>query len=81
MVKTLLSFRILKMFIFFLFVISSNVSIAQNTGTFRGFVKDSSNGEALAFANILIKELDRGTTSDFRGYFIIPKVPLGIDIL
>lgn len=77
MVKTLLSFRILKMFIFFLFVILSNVLIAQNTGTFRGFVKDSSNGEALAFANILIKELDRGTTSDFRGYFIIPKVPSG----
>ena len=65
------------MVLFLVLLIFSTISFAQNTGTFRGFVKDSSNGEALAFANILIKELDRGTTSDFRGYFIIPKIPSG----
>ncbi|MBA4407140.1 hypothetical protein C0389_07695 [bacterium] len=44
---------------------------AQDKGTLRGFVADSLTGEPLPYANIFIKELNRGANTDFRGYFII----------
>ncbi len=44
-------------------------------GTLRGLVVDSTNGEALAFGNVLIKELNSGASTDSRGYFRIPSIP------
>ena len=44
---------------------------AQYKGTLRGFVADSLSGEQLPYANVFIKELNRGAITDFRGYFII----------
>jgi hypothetical protein len=35
---------------------------AQQTGILRGFVADSLSGEVLPYANVFIKELNRGTT-------------------
>ncbi|MGE5806230.1 MAG: TonB-dependent receptor [Ignavibacteria bacterium] len=49
----------------------------QNTGILRGFLSDSLSGEALPFGNIQIKELNEGTFSDNRGYFLFPSVPAG----
>lgn len=56
----------------FIFFSNSN---AQPTGLLRGFVADSSNGEALPYSNVYIKELNRGTTTDYRGYFIMASLP------
>jgi len=50
-------------------------SRAQDKGTLRGFIADSLSGEALPYANVYIKELNRGANTDFRGYFIIASLP------
>ncbi|OGU57345.1 MAG: hypothetical protein A2V66_03120 [Ignavibacteria bacterium RBG_13_36_8] len=51
------------------------VLIAQNNGTLRGVVVDSTSGEALAYGNVLVKELTVGASTDSRGYFLIRAVP------
>ncbi|MEW6506858.1 MAG: TonB-dependent receptor [Bacteroidota bacterium] len=50
-------------------------SYAQENGTLRGLVTDSTTSEALAYCNVLIKELQIGASTDSRGYFIIPSIP------
>ncbi|MBI5731726.1 MAG: carboxypeptidase-like regulatory domain-containing protein [Ignavibacteriales bacterium] len=55
-------------------ILFSNLT-AQDNGTLRGFVADSLSGEALPYANVYIKELNRGANTDFRGYFIIASLP------
>ncbi|MGK9477128.1 TonB-dependent receptor [Melioribacter sp. OK-6-Me] len=55
-------------------IIYSNIA-AQNTGTLRGLVTDSTTSEALAYCNVFLKELGIGTASDSRGYFLIPSIP------
>jgi len=49
---------------------------SQN-GTLRGLVVDSTNGEVLAYCNVIIKELNIGASTDVRGYFRIPSIPEG----
>ena len=51
---------------------------AQNYGTLRGFVTDSSNGEVLAYATIYIQETKQGSTTDTRGFYSIPSIPVGM---
>ncbi|MHB8905172.1 MAG: TonB-dependent receptor [Melioribacteraceae bacterium] len=60
---------------FFVFIISNENICAQDTGTLRGLVVDSTTSEALAFSNAYIKELQIGANTDIRGYFLIPSVP------
>ncbi len=43
----------------------------------RGVVADSTTGERIPFANVLIKELAKGTASNGSGFYLIPKVPFG----
>lgn len=62
--------------IFVLFGFSQSVD-AQNLGKLRGFVTDSTNGEALAYCNVYIKELNIGTSTDARGYYLINNIPAG----
>lgn len=50
---------------------------ADGTGVLRGQVLDGSNGEVLAYCNVLIKELNIGASTDIRGYFRIPSIPAG----
>lgn len=47
----------------------------DNNGTVRGSVSDSTNGEALAFGNVVLKEINRGASTDGHGNFRIPGVP------
>jgi len=61
--------------IFAINLISSEKNYSQNFGTLRGLVSDSTNGEALLFANILIKELEIGASTNDKGYFIFTSVP------
>ena len=61
---------------FFLIVILlTNFSNAQNSGILRGFLTDSLSGEPLPYGNIFINELNEGSTSDNRGYYLFPAVP------
>ena len=69
----LLDMKAFQIFIFFLLFTAINYS--QNIGTLRGIVKDSTNGEALAYGNVLIQELNVGASTDERGFFIITSIP------
>lgn len=49
---------------------------AQELTTVKGTVKDTNN-EPLAGANVFIKQLNKGTTTDFDGNYVLEDVPLG----
>lgn len=49
----------------------------EDKGTLRGLVVDSTSEEVLAYCNVVIKELNKGASTDIRGYFRIPSVPSG----
>ena len=55
----------------------SGICPAQNKGTLRGIVTDSTTGEVLPFGNVLIQELNTGASTDARGYFFIPAITAG----
>lgn len=60
-----------------LFLLFSILTTAQENGTLRGLVTDSTSGEALVYGNALIKELSIGASTDARGYFLIPSLEAG----
>ncbi|MBO6118268.1 MAG: TonB-dependent receptor [Bacteroidales bacterium] len=49
---------------------------AQNGGV-KGFVYNSSNGDPIMFANIIVENSTLGTSTDINGFFIINKIPKG----
>ena len=51
---------------------------AQNFGTLRGFVTDTSNGEILAYATVYIQDTKQGSATDTRGFYSIPSIPVGM---
>ncbi|KAB2844691.1 MAG: TonB-dependent receptor, partial [Melioribacteraceae bacterium] len=61
----------------FLPILFYSIVYSQSPGSIRGFVKDSTSGEPLAFSNALIKELNWGASADNKGIFIITAVPPG----
>jgi CarboxypepD_reg-like domain/TonB-dependent Receptor Plug Domain len=60
--------------LFILFAILPIVIFGQNYGIIRGTVSDSTTSETLAYGNVYIKELSRGTSTDERGNFIFPQI-------
>ena len=59
-------------------------SLAQSNparSDIKGFVKDMNSGEALPFANILLKGTNLGTTTNTDGYFVLVNVPVGLCLL
>ena len=46
-------------------------------GTIKGYVKDAESGEALPYANVILKGTKLGTTTNTDGYFVLPHVPVG----
>jgi hypothetical protein len=57
--------------------LNSNEYFAQQLGSLRGFVTDSTNGEPISFANVFIKETNIGASSNSDGFFFIPAIPSG----
>ncbi|GJQ61922.1 MAG: TonB-dependent receptor [Melioribacteraceae bacterium] len=53
------------------------VSGQNNTIDMSGFVFDKETGEALVGANVFIKELNYGGSTNISGYFVIPDIPKG----
>ncbi len=65
-------------FLFFIMlIISSNLLLAQSTGSLRGFVTDSTSGEYVIYANIVVQGTVSGAPTDTRGYYFIPSIPAG----
>ncbi len=66
-----------KIIILFIVISSSFLenTYSQDLGTLRGVVSDSTTSEALAFGNVIVLELNRGASTDSRGYFLIPQIP------
>jgi hypothetical protein len=56
-------------------LIFSNPALGQEYGKLRGFVTDSTNGEALAFGNVIIEKLNSGASTNEHGMFLINKIP------
>ncbi len=48
---------------------------AQNDGVYRGIVTDSLSGESLAYTNVYMDELKRGTSTNAQGLFTISAIP------
>jgi hypothetical protein len=70
-------FGILTTFFFISILLSPwNFIYAQEFGIVRGFVTDSTSGEALAFGNVLIEEINIGASTNARGMFLINEVPV-----
>jgi len=63
--------------IFYLFLLFSPTLIAQNKGVLSGKVLDKNTGEPLINAEIIIKDLNKGTTTDDKGFYQIHNLPLG----
>lgn len=64
-----------------IFLISGALSaqvVADKRLAISGFVYDDSNGEALIGANVYIKQLETGASSNISGYFVIPDLPTGV---
>lgn len=56
-------------------MISFSLLIAQERGTIRGIVKDSTSQEVLPFCTVMIKELGIGASTNNRGYFVLSSIP------
>ena len=54
-------------------------SKAQQFGKLRGFVTDSTSGEALAFGNVFIEDIQIGASTNDRGLFLIQQIPANKD--
>lgn len=59
----------------FFFCLTS-IGVAQ-TGKIAGTVTDKSNGDPLPGANLMFKEFNIGTASDFDGKYLITNIPVG----
>ncbi|MCX6152231.1 MAG: TonB-dependent receptor [Ignavibacteriales bacterium] len=59
----------------FLIIIIGSLSFAQQTGTLRGVIVDSTNGETLAYVTIYVEETKQGIVADLNGNFTLPAIP------
>ena len=58
-----------------------NIGSVSRNITIAGVVKDEDTGETLPFANVMIKGLDKGTTSNLDGHFTLQNVPSDTSVL
>ena len=70
-----------KRILFILFFLFSIPFYSQNKGTLSGKVIDKTTGEPLIKADIIIKELNLGTSADEKGNYQIHNLPLGTYII
>lgn len=70
-------FSYLFILIVILTLIPIRLILPQQTGNLRGFVTDSTNGEALVFCNVFLKEINLGASTNERGMYLIKSIPSG----
>ena len=68
----------MRFILIFLFLITQ--SVAQST-MISGFISDSSSGEALIGANVILQETGQGMATDINGYYIIQDIVPGNYVL
>ena len=69
--------NILFQFLLAFFIFASANAYSIDKGSLRGFVTDSSNGEQISYANVIIKGTRFGSSTNNRGYYYIPSIPVG----
>ena len=74
-------YAVLGVLAFFYVILYSIAGAQPETGTIRGFVKDSSNGEPLCYVNVYLTGARAGAMSDEHGYYVISQAPAGTDTL
>ncbi|MBI9071255.1 MAG: TonB-dependent receptor [Melioribacteraceae bacterium] len=65
-----------KLFVLLLVCFYSLIN-AQETGSLRGIITDSGTGETVIYANVFIKGTTIGAPTNTRGYYFVPSVPVG----
>ena len=75
MQKLSLKTLLVKLAFITIFLLSPNYG--QESGSVYGFVKDSSNGEALIGANVFINDLSLGMATDINGYYVLQEITPG----
>lgn len=60
---------------FLFFILFADLITAQEKGTIRGIVKDSTSLESLPFVNVIVKELGTGASTNNVGYFVLRAIP------
>lgn len=66
----------MKKLLFCLAIFSSSVLFGQVTDI-RGIVSDSTTGERVPYANVILIDLSKGASTNQNGFYIIPNVPEG----
>lgn len=61
--------------------LSATMFEGTGKGILRGFVTDSTSGEPLIYANVIIKGTSLGSATNNYGFFVIPGVPSGSYVL
>ncbi len=69
-----------KLYCLFIVVICLSDLILAQTGTLRGTVEDSTSGEALPYATILVEGTKIGISTDINGNFTLPSIPANKDL-
>lgn len=64
-------------FMFLTYVKVLDAQTTTKTKSLSGFVYDDSNGEALIGANVYVKSLNLGSTTNISGYFVLPDLSTG----
>ncbi|MFH0989482.1 MAG: TonB-dependent receptor [bacterium] len=57
------------------------ILFAQEKGTVRGIVTDSLNGQPIGYVNLVIKGTRMGASSSSSGYYLIPAIPEGKQLI
>jgi len=65
-------------FITCMLVFTSTLIAQQNI---HGFIRENETGEPLPYANIILPDLNRGSSSNSEGYFVISNLPVGTHTL
>lgn len=65
----------IKLYILPLFILFFLTTLAQNQFTVSGYIKDAKSGEDIFSANVYIKELYKGTTTNVYGFYSITTKP------
>jgi len=60
------------------FLILSFLSALNARQSIHGFIREDATGEPLPYANVILPELNRGSTSDGEGYFAVTDLPVGV---
>ncbi len=67
--------------VLFLSIVGSNFLYAKDIGGIKGYVTDSTSGEPLPGANVMVQNTSMGASTDIKGTFIISNVPIGKQVL